>query len=79
MSGQTRFHLMASAYWEPLAFELPEPPGGWSSGWRRLIDTARDTPDDIAGPGDAATLTEDRYELQARSVVLLFAPGGQDR
>ncbi len=79
MSGQTRFHLMASAYWEPLAFELPEPPGGWSSGWRRLIDTARDTPDDIAAPGDAATLTADRYELLGRSVVLLFAPGGQDR
>jgi glycogen operon protein len=72
-SGRAVFHLMANAYWEPLAFELPEPPGGASARWHRLIDTALGAPDDIAVPGKAAAVPGDRYPVQPRSVVLLFA------
>src|SRR5712691_5385545 len=35
------FHLIANAYWEPLDFALPD------GSWRRWIDTARDSPQDI--------------------------------
>ena len=75
MSGRSLFHLIANAYWEPLHFELPKPPGGGQSGWRRLIDTALDAPDDIAGPGEAVLITADRYLVQPRSTVLLLARG----
>jgi isoamylase len=73
VSGRRVFHLVANAYWEPLDFELPEPPGGWRSGWRRLIDTAREAPDDIAEPDQGALVSEDHCLIEARSVVLLFA------
>jgi len=69
MSGQSVIHLMASAYWEPLSFELPRAPG---DGWLRLVDTARDAPDDVAEPGNAALVSQDHYLVQPRSVVLLL-------
>jgi len=75
LSGRSVFHLIANAFWEPLSFELPEPPGGRSSGWHRLIDTALDAPDDIAEPGQAPATLGDRYEVGPRSVVLLLARG----
>jgi glycogen operon protein len=77
LSGRSLFHLIANAFWEPLGFELPEPPGGRGSGWRLLIDTARDAPDDIAEPGRASLVPDDRYLVQPRSVVLLLAQGGE--
>jgi glycogen operon protein len=75
LSGRSVFHLIASAYWEPLEFALPEPPGGRETGWRRLIDTALDAPEDIAEDGEPALVREDRYVVQPRSVVLLLARG----
>jgi glycogen operon protein len=72
LSGRTVFHLMASAYWEPLPFELPTPTGGGQSGWRRLIDTAREAPEDVADIGQAALVEEDHYRVQPRSIVLLI-------
>jgi glycogen operon protein len=74
MSGRSVFHLIASAYWKPLEFELPNRPADSASPWRRLIDTALDTPDDIARPDEAAPVPGDRYAVQPRSVVLLYAP-----
>ena len=44
-------HLIFNAYWEPLTFELPKLPAGTS--WRRWIDTALDSPNDIV-PWQAA-------------------------
>ena len=40
------FHLILNAYWEPLDFELPRSNGS-ADPWRRWIDTALDSPDDI--------------------------------
>jgi len=38
---------MLNAYWEPLTFELPPVPADRQQRWRRCIDTALDSPDDI--------------------------------
>src|SRR5262245_25472246 len=46
-----RFHLILNAYWEPLDFELPKLEDGGL--WRRWIDTALDSPQDIV-PWEAA-------------------------
>src|SRR5439155_26095874 len=65
-----RFHFILNAYWEPLDFELPGPGDG--DGWRRWIDTALDSPDDIAPWQSAPTVAGKTYRAQARSVVMLF-------
>ena len=46
LRGRFRLHGIFNAYWEPLAFELPPPSNGQS--WRRCIDTALPSPDDIS-------------------------------
>ncbi len=72
---QLLFHVILNAYWEPLDFELP--PAGEQGGnpWRRWIDTARETPDDIVPWREAPTVPGLAYRAQARSVVALYAPG----
>jgi isoamylase len=73
-------HLIFNAYWEPLDFELPttEVP---TDGWRRIIDTALESPDDIAASLAAAVVVEPgTYRAEARSIVLLVArQTGQSR
>jgi glycogen operon protein len=65
------FHLMLNAYWEPLDFELPSP--GHSGPWKRWIDTALDSPDDIV-PWEAAPLVPGGfYRAEARAVVILIS------
>jgi isoamylase len=68
-----RFHLMLNAYWEPLRFELPKLEGGGS--WRRWIDTALDSPNDIVPWQTAPPVSGDAYRAEARSVVMLYADG----
>jgi isoamylase len=70
-------HGIFNAYWEPLTFELPAVPRDHDAGrpsvaqWRRCIDTALDSPDDIL-PWDLAPVVErESYVAQPRSVVLL--------
>ncbi len=41
------FHVILNAYWEPLTFELPAVPVEPRQAWRRCIDTALASPDDI--------------------------------
>ena len=73
-------HGMFNAFWEPLTFELPPLPPG--SSWRRCIDTALDSPDDIRLWEEAPAITSTTYVVQPRSVALmalpLHAPGTQD-
>jgi glycogen operon protein len=68
-----QFHLILNAYWEPLNFELPELEAQTS--WRRWIDTACDSPDDIVPWQAAPAVGGDTYRAQARSVVMLFSDG----
>jgi glycogen operon protein len=62
-----RLHGIFNAYWEALAFELP-PSDGHS--WRRCIDTALPSPDDIRLWSEAATVTADSYLVAPRSVAV---------
>jgi glycogen operon protein len=69
-AANLELHLMLNAYWEPLDFELPparrEP-------WRRWIDTALESPEDIV-PWDSSApiVTPSAYRADARSVVILW-------
>jgi glycogen operon protein len=72
------FHLILNAFWEPLEFELPRlvsADGGSDSRWRRWIDTALDSPQDIVDWKAAPAHAHPTYRAQARSVVMLFAEG----
>jgi isoamylase len=62
---------MLNAYWEPLTFELPPVPADHLQGWRRCIDTALDSPDDICPWETAPVVSQMTYVAQPRSVVLL--------
>jgi glycogen operon protein len=65
-----RFHLILNAYWKPLEFELPKLTGGQR--WRRWIDTSLDSPHDIVPWETAATISENPYLVESRTVVMLF-------
>jgi len=67
--GHFLLHGIFNAYWEPLAFEVPPPTADQQ--WRRCIDTALASPDDISPIEEAATVSGTRYLAQPRSVVLL--------
>jgi isoamylase len=64
-------HLIFNAYWEPLEFELPAAEGGT---WRRWIDTALESPRDIAPWREAPEVPDSSYRAEDRSVAVLFAP-----
>jgi glycogen operon protein len=63
-AARMKLHLIMNAYWEPLDFELPAPDGDRL--WRRWIDTALDSPDDIAPWQEAPIWTADSYRAEAR-------------
>jgi isoamylase len=69
-------HLILNAYWEPLEFELPPAGKGRGDRWRRWIDTAQETPNDIVPWEKAAAVSGAIYRAEARSVVALYAPVG---
>jgi isoamylase len=67
-------HLILNAYWEPLAFELPA--DGRREPWRRWIDTALESPEDIVPWDSSAPIAHPSlYRAEARSVVVLWRPG----
>lgn len=65
------FHGMLNAYWEPLAFELPPVLAESRQTWRRCIDTALASPDDINSWEKAPLVGQATYVVKPRSVVLL--------
>ncbi len=67
-AGEDALLVMLNA--EPVGcrFVLPEPPRG---AWRRCLDTAMKSPDDILPPGEQPVLKESHYQLADRSVVVL--------
>jgi glycogen operon protein len=64
------FHMILNAYWEPLDFELPATAG--DDPWRRWIDTALESPEDIVPWKLAPPVAAGAYRAQARSVVILY-------
>jgi glycogen operon protein len=67
-------HAMFNAYWEPLTFELPPVPGEGHGGWRRAVDTALASPDDLRPWRDAPLVEQAVYRVQPRSLVVLALP-----
>jgi isoamylase len=65
------FHLILNAYWEPLEFELPQLDGNLR--WRRWIDTAIESPDDIVTWETSPPVLEITYPAESRSVVVLIS------
>jgi glycogen operon protein len=72
------FHFILNAYWEPLDFELPAPATGGRGPWRRWVDTALDSPDDIVPWKLAPVVAANTYRAEARSVVMLFVGGERE-
>jgi len=62
------FHLILNGYHEPLDFELPA-----AGSWRRWIDTALPSPQDIIEWQAAPAVPPGPYRAGRRSVVMLFA------
>jgi glycogen operon protein len=65
------YHLILNAFWEPLDFELPRLENDRQ--WRRWIDTALCSPQDILSWESAPSVSGHVYRADSRSVVLLFA------
>ena len=66
-----RIYLILNAYSEPLEFELP-PVGEGVASWRRWIDTALESPEDIVPGKMAPSLSRHNYRAAAYSVVVLI-------
>jgi glycogen operon protein len=62
-------HCILNAYWEALDFELPTDVG--TGPWRRWIDTALASPDDISSWQEAPAANGLTYQAAPRSVVVL--------
>jgi len=65
-------HLIANAYWEALDFELPQI-GRPGISWRRWINTALDSPQDIVHWDAAPPVPSSTLRAEPRSVIVLFA------
>jgi glycogen operon protein len=64
-------YIILNAYWEPLDFEIPIL-GSGSQHWRRWIDTALDSPDDICEWNAEEPVPGTTYRAGPRSVVVLI-------
>ena len=72
-NAKYRVHGMLNAYWEPLTFELPPVDGGGQ--WRRWIDTALPSPNDITAREHLSILDETtHYVVEPRSVAFVLSP-----
>jgi len=65
-------HLILNAYWEALDFELPPTDNAGGTPWRRWIDTAQESPNDIVPWRQAVAVPGLTYRAAARSVVVLY-------
>ena len=70
LAANMQLHMILNAYWEPLTFDLPELPNGQH--WRRLVDTALPSPDDIWDAETATLLKKNFYRAESRSSVVLL-------
>ena len=66
--GDSDLYVMINGHSEDRTFTVSD---GDASRWRRVVDTARPSPEDIIEPGDEPTLDAARYRVRARSVVVL--------
>jgi glycogen operon protein len=72
LNGRFTLHVMLNAYWETLSFELFPIETRDGRRWRRWIDTARLSPDDIYAWEDAEVVAQSKYAVAPRSIVILL-------
>jgi glycogen operon protein len=77
LSGDLLMHFALNAYTEALEFELPTLPDWAASGWRRVLDSALPSPQDLVPPPHGEPVVGATHRVQAHSVVVLFAFGAQ--
>ncbi|QDT75589.1 glycogen debranching protein GlgX [Lacipirellula limnantheis] len=68
--GAEHLYVAFNAYWESLEFALPSLPQG--AAWRRLIDTALESPNDISSSPISLTTGQRNYRCEARSSLVLI-------
>jgi glycogen operon protein len=61
-------YVMINAWWEPVRFHVQE---GGAGDWKRVVDTGRVSPQDIAEPGGEWPVESLDYEMAPRSIVVL--------
>jgi len=66
LDGDGSLYLIANAYAEPLAFELPP-----QMRWKRMVDTSLPSPEDLVEEEDAPLAPGPTYIAGPRSVVIL--------
>ncbi|HSB51078.1 MAG TPA: glycogen debranching protein GlgX [Dissulfurispiraceae bacterium] len=74
--GRYLSHIMLNAFWEPLEFQIPPVTETSQGGWRLMIDTYREAPEDIHDPAGAPAVNSPTYVVQPRSIVYLLARAG---
>lgn len=68
--GVEHLYVALNAYWEPLEFALPSLPQ--SEAWRRVIDTALESPNDISSSPTSLAAGQSSYRCEARSSIVLM-------
>jgi glycogen operon protein len=63
-------HLICSAWWDTLDFQIPPSPGGYGP-WRRILDTSLAMPETIVDHAHASEIDDLYYQVGPRSVVCL--------
>ena len=66
--GEGDLYVMINAFWKPTLFRIQE---GDVGEWKRVIDTSRASPEDIAEPGNEELLDSLNYTLAPRSIAVL--------
>jgi len=66
--GDDDLYVMINGHWVDHVFTVAD---GIAAGWRRVVDTARPSPEDIIEPGNEPALPTPDYTVSARSVVVL--------
>ncbi|MGE5238066.1 MAG: glycogen debranching protein GlgX [Chloroflexota bacterium] len=74
--GRYLSHIMLNAFWEPLEFQIPPVTETSQGGWRLMIDTYKEAPEDIHDPAGAPAVNSPTYVVQPRSIVYLLARAG---
>jgi glycogen operon protein len=74
LSRTRELHLIANAYHEALACELPPPVQADTHFWHRLLDSSLPPPEDMHRVKDAPRITDLHYTAGPFSVVLLARP-----
>ena len=68
--GELR-HVLLNMFWKPLTFSLPSLERGQY--WRRIIDTALPSPQDISPVASAPCMSQLFYKVKAPSTVVLMS------